>query len=500
MAITISGAPQTFMPVYNPIVYYLDSDNKTNGGFNYVADIYSAGTSTRIASIKVLPRPIDGLGVFNINQLLENEVTYTIPQVIDQFETVPLNFVRYDVEFGEEYFVEWPYSSVSQGQGFFSGFTVLSGTTPSPFINGDNVIIYPNVSTPGLEGYSSVIGSGLTSILIVTPWDNAYTAATASSGVVRFANGNKTLFPNLASSTGNTAFNGAVSHIDYIDYDANDYTLTITGGTSKNLLTNVPDYYPIKNNNDMFLQMKTDYETTILNNIVTFLLITTWEGDPTTSAQVGEYAYSAATFPLTGVTIQHVNVGPQAITDFDAPVFVNLGTLPIFKPSIKYYSIEMLSNGGPISRKYFFTLNKNCFKFNNIELIFQDRLGSLIPANFEVNSIRRINWNQSTYDTYMGDLQNGKYAYETYDRGTNIINTTVTEELDINSDWIDDSVAEYWQELFTSPLVFLKENGQYSPVIIKNTSKEILNKNNKKNISYNMTIQYAYNNRVQNGK
>jgi hypothetical protein len=513
MAIIISGAPssykqsilverETFVPVYNPIVYYLDSDNKTNQGFKYVADIYSAGTANRIATVKVLPRPVDGLGVINVNQLVENEVSYTIPTPINNFQNVPLNYVNYDIEFGEEYFVEWPFTATTQGPGFFSGFTFLSGTSVSPFANGDDIIVYPTVSTPGLEGYSTVIGSGLTSILIVTPWDNSYSAAT---GVVRFANGSKTVFPNLTGITNTIAWNGALSHQDFINYNSLDYSLYFSSLPAVGLgqyLTNVPNYYRIRNENDMYLQFHNFRGATNVIYKPNYLQVRTYEDDPRNgAAYVGEYAYSADTYPISGITMQMVNVGPQAITNFSSSPVVVLGSLPVFKPAINYYAIQILGDRDFLGQEYFFEINKDCFRFNNIELLFQDRLGSLIPANFEVNSVRRINWNQSTYDTYMGDLVGGKYRYNSYERGTNIINTTVIEELDINSNWIDDETATFWQELFTSPLVFIREgDGDYQPVIIKNTSKEILNKNNKKNISYNLTIQYAYNNRVQNGK
>jgi hypothetical protein len=514
MAITISGAPtrlqfsfpaieETFVPVYNPIVYYLDSDNKANEGFKYVADIYSAGTTDRIATVKVLPRPVDGLGVININQLVENEVTYTIPSTINQFQSVPLNYVNYDIEFGEEYFVEWPFTSAAQGPSFFSGFTLLSGSTLSPFITGDDIIIYPDVPTPGLEGYSNVIGSGLTSILIVTPWDNAYSAAT---GVVRFANGSKTVFPNLTGITNTIAWNGALSHKDFIDYTSSAYTVTYDPSPSATVglgqwLTNIPQYYRVKNENDIYLQFHNIEELIPLDYKPEYLLLKTFIDDPRTgAAQVGEYNYSAATFSTTGITMQMVNVGPQAITDFDAVPIVGLGTLPAFPSSINFYSIQLLGQTDYLGEEYFFEINKDCFRYTNIELLFQDRLGSLVPANFELNSVRTINWTQESYDTYMGDLVGGKYAYNTYDRGTNTFNSTVSEEITIISNWVDEATATYWQELFTSPIVYIKEDGDYYPVTIKDTSKQIKKKNNEKNISYTLTIQYAFRNRIQNGK
>lgn len=486
MAYTISGSPQTFTPVYNPIVYYVESDNKNEDGFKYICDIYSSSTTTRIASIKVFPRPNDGLGVFNINQLLENEVSFTFPTINNEIASAPNNIVDYDIEFGEEFYKGWEFTGTSRGPLIFSGITSLNGTIAPPFVQNEiiNIVTNAPLSYPNLNGVYQIGGVSGNNIIITLPYTDDYTGAT---GTTRYADGAKTLIPNIESVSGYTAFNGAVSHKDFILYSGSQYTLA--QGFTRNFLTDLPNYYPVKLNNDLYLNF---YINSVLNQPQDLIILTY----DLNGNQIGELEYLVNSISS---NINYLNVGPNGIANYDMSLVFSSGTTALTNTNIDSYSIQFEGTANIISDKYFFKINRDCFRYENIELLFQDRLGSFIPANFELQSVRTINWSQSQYNTFAGDLINGTFKYDSYSRGSNTINTDVVTELSIKSNWITEDVANYWQQLYTSPLVYIKENGVYWPVIIKDNKRELSTKNNKKNISYNMTIQYGFKDRVQNG-
>lgn len=490
MAYTISGSPQTFTPVYNPIVFYVDSDNKNEDGFKYICDIYSSATATRIASIKVFPRPGDGLGVLNINQLLENEVSYTFPIVNNEIAAATKNIVNYDIEFGEEYYKQWAFTGTSAGPSIFSGLTLLNGTDLPPFNNGDEIsisTITPSIY-PTLQGFTTVAASGATQLLTNIPWINSNSGAT---GTIRYADGAKSLIPNVTSISGYSAFNGAVSHKDFIVYSGTQYTLA--QGFPRDFLTDLPNYYPVKLSNDLYL----NFHTNTFTNQPRKLFISTYDSN---GNQIGELEYTTNIItPFNSDFIQYINLGPNGIANYDMTLAFSSGTTALTNINIDSYSTQFENTADIISAKYFYKINRDCFRYENIELLFQDRWGSFIPANFELQNVRTINWSQSQYNTFAGDLTNGTFNYDTYSRGSNTINTDVITELSIKSNWISEDVANYWQQLYTSPLVYIKEGGVYWPVTIKDNKRELTTKNNKKNISYTMTIQYGFKDRVQNG-
>ena len=76
MAITIIASPTgNTQPVYNPIVYVIDSTNKSLPGFRYLFQIFDTTTTALIAEYKVAPRPGDGYGYLDISKLLQSYIS-----------------------------------------------------------------------------------------------------------------------------------------------------------------------------------------------------------------------------------------------------------------------------------------------------------------------------------------------------------------------------------------------------------------------------------------
>jgi len=497
MAITISGSPQTFTPVTNPIFYYLDSTNKTKDGFKYLVDIYSANTASLLATYSLFPRPNDGLGVADINQVLDSSVSAFFNSNLNQFSACPENFVNYDVCFGEEYLYSWPYSSVTVNRlgGTIEAYQIrLFGATDPLFDAGDQIIVTPDnpADVPNLS-FVGVSSSATTRIEYVEQesFGLSGTSAFTYSGTVRFQDGRKSQFPNLTCSTGNTAFNGAISHKTFNSYLGTDYNAS--SFTKKLVLT---EKFPanktpfrIKESNRMWV----NFYSNTPSSYTPILSVITYSGDPFAGGSVeGIYRFTGTT---TGNTVmQTVGVGPYNLTNFSTSPQIISGALPIFKTSTTHYVIN-LENSGSISttQSYIIKLNKDCFRYDNIELYFFDRLGSILPVNFELQNIRKINITKDEYTSFLGDLNTstGRWGYEAKDRGRNQINTSVIEELTLRTNWLTNQESNLFQELYTSPLVYIRDGLNFWPVIVKTTDLQITTKKNQKNFQYTITIEYA---------
>ena len=567
MSFTIVGKPDKFAPVFNPIYFYVDSSLKNEDGFKYVMDIYSAKTQTKIGRYKLFPRPVDGYGVGDINQLLSSQVSFYLNQDKNIIDKTPQNNINYDIVFGQEYVNYWTFiTNNNYSIAPFVGYTMFSGLTAHSFVVGDSVLIEQ------ASGFTSSIYNGIFSILAVTSneiiVDLLHSVTTPTNGgTAVYSDKHKTIYMGAATETGYTAFNGSVAHQNLNDYTSVKYNLA--SGASANFLTNMPNNYILKNSNKMWLNY---YSSNLLLN-APFAHITTRYGNydminyitgTTDNMQIlpcGPANIASATTGWTLTTGTHpvikntcwdfnlVTSGPMVysgaatafltdnINNIQSPWYNNFtdevidfyigGILTqafiyatpspnqviLFFPysgftnptynlyqKTEAYSVYMLSTGGTFqtSQTKNFVVDWSTTRYGNIELYFIDRLGSMIPVNFELQSNRSINISRSEYQTLLGNLNNSKWSFDSTERGRHNINTTVKTELELNSNWMSEQQASYMQELYTSQAVYIKEYGKLWPVIITSNSYDIKTKNNKKNIQIKIKLEMAFLDRINN--
>lgn len=127
MAISIITNPQRIMPVYNPIVWTVSSTNTTECNFRYTCDIYisttGSQTGTYITTLKVYPTGDDDFGIFKINRILEDHISYDLQHNLYGFGVNPNSAAMYILKFGEEYDVS---TSCTAGTTIYPDLTVTS--------------------------------------------------------------------------------------------------------------------------------------------------------------------------------------------------------------------------------------------------------------------------------------------------------------------------------------------------------------------------------------
>ena len=551
MAISISGTPQTFTPAFNPIYFFVDSNNKNKEGFKYVFDVYSANTAQLITSISPKPRPNDGLGVCPLNQILKSYVSEDIQQV-NTIRATPTTYVKYDIEFGEEYVQSWDYVDTNFYTG---GQTVFVGTGGTqPYLSGDTILVIPNSGgTQYFAGVYTVLSADSNNILV----DYLFTSPTGvTDGTIYFFDKRKVINQDLEQLTGYTAFNGAIGHQYFMDYDELDYTMIINSGAT--FLSNVPNEYRVKPDNTMRLSFNVGQTgSTIDFKVQTEYGIYTTNGSLGES-QMGLYACGPNDFFL-GEGDYNTEIGSlpiiknlcwnvimtmdssgnlMLIGNEESPWYNNfldeyiefegdngekIGAFALSTPTTTslvldypysgvtsqtglayqrtdYYTITAFDGTTQASTSITFNVDWNYSKFGNIELLFLDRLGSLVPANFELQNFKTLNINRQEYKQYLGDLNKttGNWEYKSTDRGRRNIDTTITKQLTLNSNWMTEAEINYLQELYSSPSVYIKENGKFWPVIVTTNNLPVPNKNNEKLSRLTIVIEYANNDNVNN--
>lgn len=573
MAITLKGVPDKFSAVYNPIYFYPDSTNKTQPGFRYLTTVFSAGTSFQLGQFRIAPRPVDGYGVVDINQILVPYTSYYFNQnmetIIDSFE----NYVDYDVRFGEEYIYNWDFANnnVVTG-GIYSGLTAfVSSGNVHTFTTGDFVTVTQDAgfAFSGYNGTFQVLSANPTTIIV----NVVHTSTPVNPGNVTYADLRKVTFSSVTLEQNYSAFNGALGHQQLYDYTGLTYTMATTNPSAK-FLTNAPDGYTVRATNGMWLNLHSDIlsattwcelntaygqyflqnfqsgaSPTIqtialgpysIDNIATTpnqLSANTWnlgaigtypvfknkcwcydqlldnnDGTTTLINSNGEVSpwFNNYNDELVDIVYQNNPNGQTFILDTPASNSVMVGisysaltgfTTGCIKQITEWYTVQMLNTPqtSGTSELRTFNVDWSTTRYGNIELLFIDRLGSFIPANFTLQNLTTINISRNEYQTLLGDLNSSeqRWTFASTSRGKNVLNTTVKKQIELISNWLREEDVTYYQELFTSPVVYIKQNNLYWPVVVRTDSFQVLNKNNRKNLQIRIIVEMAVNDTIQ---
>jgi hypothetical protein len=466
MAVTsISTSLSTFNPVYNPIVHIFDSTNKNQLGFRYVVDVYLAGTSTKIYEGRVAPRPTDGYGYIDLSKILANYVSFDVTLSNTTSIAVPNSYIKYDIKIGEEYIVAWPFTDST----FVTGNkTRLNGSSAPTFVAGDQIVVNLTNPTyfPTLVGLQTVDSIDTNDVII----DLLFVSSPTNPGTVSYADGRKTVTRNLLTLSSYTAYNGALTFTQWPSYVATDYQITATS-TTKKLLTNIPDNFYAKTTQDIWINW-----APFLSSTPTYAYFENSNGD------VFRKNVANNTQELRQFSAGPNNVGSLSLVS---------GTAGLVKTNTTYYDFYITnSSGTQMSKKYRINIDRTC-NIEDYEIVFQDRLGSFASFAFDLRSKLTGKIDRETYNRQIGDLVTNKWSYNIYDAGT--INTTIslTEEYELNTSWMTNEMNQYFVELLTSPVTYVKINNVYYSCVITDTNYEIQSSKYKKLIKRTIKIKLS---------
>ena len=431
MATTIIAQPQDFTPAYNECKFIVDSTNVNNDGFRYIFEVFEAGTATRIGYYKALPTYGTGYGEQDLSKLLSNMVTFDFDPTITTFYDAANSYYNYDVKVGEEYIYELNYTASLVDNG---GSVRITAT--HAFQVGDQINIVQGVggaaANPGVEGLHTVIAiTGTTNFTINALWADV-TDATIN-GTVKYADNRKTITLNIVSTLDKHIFNGVQPWLDMPNWDETDYELD---GITKSWLTNQPKTFNCTPSQDLWLNLRGDGPG--INKRVYF------ENDN------GDLFYKAI---AGGDYIKGVAVGPN---NFGSLTVVS-GTAPLIKNDTKIYQV-WYSDGAfnPVqSLAYEITIDRRPV-ITQYNILFLDRMGSWSSFAFQLKTYEKLNIKRETYNKDVpGYVTGSQWKYKSYEQGSVNYNTQVSKTIDLNTNWMTEAQAYYFQELVTSPQTYI---------------------------------------------
>jgi len=477
------ASPQAFSPAYNPLKFIVDSTNKNNTGFKYIFDVYEAGTATKIAQYKVLPTYGDGYGEIDLSKLLQSQVSWDLNTLSTSWYNAPNSRYLYDVKVGEEQLAEYLWTANITNNG---GNTRVPAT--NTFVVGDQVVITQDdggIANPQLEGLHTVISATGSNVTL----NVAFTTITdiTINGTINYADNRKLITLDITSFDDFIAFNGAFRWLDWSVYDQTDYKLTLA---NKEWLTNQPQEFSCTLGQDLYLNLwgAKGSDKIVFEN------------------SLGDVFYKAIN---NTDEISQVPVGPNNYGTL-------VGTGDLITNTVDWYDIYYLRTTGLIeSVKYRINLDRRT-TISEYHMLFLDRLGSYSSFAFQLKSYERGEITREIFNRDVeGYVSASEWSYKTEDMGFTQLNLNVTKSFDLNTNWMEESAGQYFEELLTSPQTFVKivqyntteegipiigedgcpvhiaESTAYQPCIVQNNTYEVYQQRNKNLIKQSITIKLS---------
>jgi hypothetical protein len=466
MSTTIIAQPQQLMPAYNPIKYIIDNTNKNEPGFRYIFTIYSASAShipaNVVAQYKVLPEFGTGYGEQDISKLMQSLVTFDESGISGSAPyNVSESWYQYDVDLGFEFVDKKTYTDPL----LISGVNVQIVTTAAHgFILGDQIVITQadgGVANPALEGLHTVISVDSATAFTVNL--NYYTNITDATinGFINYADNRKTITLDDVLVIDKEVFNGAfnlfINNNDNTPFSSVSYL-----GTSGTLLmTSNP--YP------------QSFAPSAFAGALFYYNLRVYAGDTYTVEwhDMSSNLLDSQTFTPAADGIYAVFVGPTALVTKDYTVGI--------------YSVSFFAE------LYYFTYDNRC-TINDQQLIYLDRMGSWQSFAFQLKTYEKGQITREQYNQHIdGQVVSTEWVGVVLQKGFRTYNTNVTKTFELNTNYMDQTDANRFQELLTSPQVYYYsvDSNKLCACIIENNSFEVFRQRNKNLIKQSVTIRLA---------
>ena len=121
-----------------------------------------------------------------------------------------------------------------------------------------------------------------------------------------------------------------------------------------------------------------------------------------------------------------------------------------------YYTVQAFDGGTAASLPY--TINVNCPNlkgYESIRLAWLNQWGVWDYYTFTKKSIKTISTKGSTYEQLGGTWNDSLYTPQGYKGGKKAFRVNATEKITMNTDFVNESESEWFEELINSPEVYI---------------------------------------------
>ncbi len=220
-----------------------------------------------------------------------------------------------------------------------------------------------------------------------------------------------------------------------------------------------------------------------------------------------------------------VNGGFQYSTDFAEARLIYFGGFPAnfdgagysiwnsFKANTSFYTLVAFDdNNDAISQTYTVNIIGNsCKGFESIRLTWLNSFGTWDYYTFKKKSVKSLQTNRTSYTQQSGTWNQKKYKIRGYKGGKKNFRVNTKQLISINTDFIDEDEAVWFENLINSTDVYMLNgydgslddnnfgitNKYVEPVTVTTSSYTRKTKANDKLIQYTFSIEKSHNKRTQ---
>lgn len=262
------------------------------------------------------------------------------------------------------------------------------------------------------------------------------------------------------------------------DFATFDYTAYVINGTDIIPLSDDPNPYPYINTESG------DYFIHFFRNNSTKVTLTTLDD---TSGIVDSVDIA-------------LNTSNNLIHYFDCG-YNSLVTLGMTPPLDGWSVVVEIKNGSTVlytTQLYFKDIETDYVDYG---VFYLTREGKINYMDFEKVSQKTVDKQVNTVRQRPNKITSGVYGSNIYDSELYTVSTQTTKQILLNANWITPSQAEKLEDLFDSPVVYLKDykKNRYLSVRVKNSNYEIGNGFIDPLIPFSITCEYSIQETRQRG-
>ena len=470
MAVTIEQKPKyRLIPAASNIIFTVKDDVTTANKFKikYTAEVYVnnetsglTNTVNRIAVLKVTPNGV-GAGIFDLAPILQNYVTADYEGGVVHNST-SIYFSQYN---GTDYSTTTPHT-IHQVDDFSTN---------------RNSVRYFTVRF-NVEAADSAIG-------LVT---QQYTTNTIVDNFLIY---NGVLYDtdilNLGSA-GNFGYN-----LDDAGFVMNSSADSFLTNAPKTQYLRTTDYLTL----GFFNQYDWDFEVGtagLTYPSVKYIKIQFYYNGSTTGSLITKSSLVASGghsgyMGDSNVKLQYVGIGTGNL----------VGSGETLPTNWDYYTVKAYDNtDNLVSDTYnFYKQDEDCKGFETIRLTWLNKFGVWDYYNFTKKSVRTLNTKRKSYTQITGTWNESKFRINGHSGGKKTYNSSVSERVKLNTDYITEAEAIWLEELFISNDVYILEERStdsatqgymrkyIQPATITNSSHTRKTKANDKLIQYTFEVE-----------
>lgn len=261
-----------------------------------------------------------------------------------------------------------------------------------------------------------------------------------------------TTYPNITVTGTKYTFNGAYDTATWSGYDFTNFDGTfIAIEDTIQMLNRMPltTTYQSNENNERYLHY-------IVNTVdyVYDAKITTFDIDGNVIS-TGEISNPYASLVLYAYRRQYFNCGVRSL---NAATY-STGSITIDDSVYSYQVYFRDISGNTVSQVYTFEMDKRCYAGRTpLDLHWLNDQGAFDSKQFTMINRPKTAKTVSTFKRKLGIESNNAYGYATSDAGTVVLDTTLQERYELQSDWTNIDESQMLNQLIQSPVVFLEVN------------------------------------------